>query len=421
MITVGIVVDTNDPSECGRVRAVCAQWGDSYDSNVEDLPWILYGASIIGVAERGYRGPEQIQTTGKMAYGMWNIPKVGAQILVACIDGNKSNRVYVGAIPEMASMHTMPHGRYNYQAEGSGSLPHGPHTSSDKAIEPLATNLKSAFGSNTTNHEYMTRGADYSVSKVLVENLGNSTSNTPDDYRYITKQFWTQTNGYQINRMDATHSGSMKRYSEDNQVLAITSFGFHSLSMDDRQENCRVRIRTTTGHQILMDDTNERIYIATNEGANWIEMDSKGNIDMFSDNKISIHSVGDLNLTSDKCVRLYGKEGIHAYTPGSLHLNSFGATHILADGAIHLTSSSTTNIKAGGQVLVSAGVIHLNGPSAAPATKAKWTNRVPTHEPFARTSTASDYTHSPQHPYDHKDVNVVDGDKTYKRGTFWRR
>ena len=38
LITIGVVVDTNDPQQMGRVRVVCPMWGDNYHSPVEDLP-----------------------------------------------------------------------------------------------------------------------------------------------------------------------------------------------------------------------------------------------------------------------------------------------------------------------------------------------------------------------------------------------
>jgi hypothetical protein len=234
--------------------------------------------------------------------------------------------------------------------------------------------------------------------------------------------------------------------------------------MDDRKENCRLKLRTTAGHQVILDDTNERIYINTAEGRNWIEMDQDGNIDIFSTKRVSIRTESDLNLTSDKTIRMHGKEGIHLYsgkevrvqaledihvkTAQTLRTHSVQDTKMQADGEIHSKSTGNTNIEAGAdinikaggvgkvtaggvlnltgsQILETAGQIHLNGPTAATAGSADaaseeaamWTNRIPTHEPYGRCITAGDFTHDPKYDYD----NPAMGTDDKVRNPNWRR
>lgn len=475
-VTIGTVVDTNDPQQMGRVRVVCPQWGDSWSDIVEDVPWAVYVTPFGGQQQVGTRGPGIQDSTGGIAYGMWAIPKVGAQVLVLCVDGDSSSRAYFGCIYDQFTPHTMPHGRFMYddhpelEKEGASPAPYGPYTSSEKYIQPLTDNMKQAFGAkDEPNFEYRSRAADYTVTRVDVSQLDQTYSKVQDDTGVVHDD-WTSTQGYQVSRSDPDAQSSYTDKNYDSMVYSFTSPGFHALSMDDRQENCRVRLRTTSGHQIIMDDTNERIYIATAQGNNWIEMDQDGNIDIFTSNKLSVHATKEINFTSDDTIRMYAKKGIHMHsddeirmdaakdihvkTAAEVHVDAVADIHVQTDAnlrvgasqsiymeatdsihaksgsTLHLTSSSQMNLLAtGGNLVCQASQIHLNGPAATAATAAAelpaepafWTDRVPDHEPWARVMTKNDQTHEPELPYDSKNVGLIERGRKIIRGLFWRR
>jgi hypothetical protein len=68
----------------------------------------------------------------------------------------------------------------------------------------------------------------------------------------------------------------------------------------DLPEDEGFRIRTRTGHQILMSNTEDLIYINNSRGTAWIELTSNGKIDIFAQDSVSIHTENDLNLTADR-------------------------------------------------------------------------------------------------------------------------
>ena len=461
-VTLGTVVDTNDPQQMGRIRVVCPAWNDSFDAPLGTIPWAVYMTPFGGMMAQGTRGPADDQTEGMTAYGMWAIPKVGAQVLVMCVDGNPGFRVWMGCVYTQHTPHTMPHGRFSNQddsnLEATGK-PEGPFSSYEKFIEPLHQNYQEAFGTDRQdNYEWKTRGADRTVSAVDIEAIPDTLSLVADD-----KDVEGLRQGYDLSRIhpDKQYTSTGSNY--DSLVYAWVSPGFHAFSMDDREDNCRMRMRTTSGHQIILDDTNERIYIATAEGKNWIEMDQSGNIDIYSDRRISVHSASDINLTSDKSIRMFAKENIHmvaetgdvrvhaknnvlAYGENELRLQSNNVS-IKADsnifseaaanvnqkagGALNLQSGGSSNINAGGNVLVTGSAIHWNGPPASTADSASsanangelafWTNRVPQHEPWARSMTADDYSHGSELSYDDPNVGRVELGETIDRGPNWQR
>lgn len=447
-VTIGQVVDTNDPQQMGRIRVICPQWGDSLQAAVADLPWAIYMSPFGGQTQVSTRGPGIQTSSGGIAYGTWWIPKVNAQVAVMCVDGNPMNRMYIGCIYDQFTPHTMPHGRYMYddhpalEKSGTDAAPYGPYTSMEQFIHPLNENQKAAFGNKSEpNFEYRNRGADYTVAGVGVDSLNRTYSSVQDD-KEVVHDGWTSTQGYQTSRSDPNVETQFTDKNYDSHVYSITSPGFHAFSMDDRQENCRMRFRTAAGHQIILDDTNERIYIATAQGNNWIELDQNGTIDMYSANKVNIHSMRDLNLTSDETIRLSAKNGIHLASNQEIRMTAAtsvevkGGTdvnvsasnviNIKASSNLNLESGSIANVKAAGSYRATAGTIHFNSSSAPAAganqaTPAFVSSRVPTHEPFARTSTLNDNTMQPEFAYDDPRVNREERGVRYDRSMYWRR
>lgn len=446
IIAIGTVIDTSDPMQWGRIRVVVPAWGDSFDHHIEGMPWAMYVSPFGGQTSVGTRGPGVQQTQGGIAYGMWAIPKIGAQVVVMSLDEDHQQRLYLGCVFDAFTAHTMPHGRWISEdhpaldGNKTPAKPYGPYSSGDGLIQPLADNLKQAFGNTSESYEWQTRAADYAVSRVDVSQLHNAATKVQDDKGTDNGTGWISTQGYQASRIDPHGGSNATDRNYDSQTYSMTSPGFHSLSMDDRMENCRMRLRTTTGHQILLDDTNERIYISTAKGNNWIEMDQAGNIDIFTTNKVSIRAAQDINLTSDQSIRMHAKTGIHMFSEQEIRMHGTEDVHIhtnkmvkmeAADNVniksgneLKLTSSGTTHINAGGQILETGSQIHLNGPTAdaaESASSALFTNRVPAHEPWLRGMTKADDGHESEMAYDDKNAGRMERGVEIPRGMYWRR
>lgn len=477
-VTVGTVIDNNDPQQMGRVRALCPALGDLPTSLVRDIPWATYASPLAGVDDMNGRGRTGDRTSsGMVGYGMWNIPKIGTQVLLMCIDGNPNLRVYIGSIFNQFHTNTIPHGRYFGMSDG-------PNSASENPIQPLHDNQTEAFQSDSS-YEFRSRAADFTASGLqskFINSRYNKTTKKADD-KDVTitgadgKSF-NVTQGYAHSQSDPNGTNSVTGKIYDSTVYSWTTPGFHGISMDDRQENCRMRFRTTGGHQIILDDTNERIYISTAKGKTWIEIDEQGGIDIFSEKDFSIRSNGDINFTSKKTIRMSAEEGIHmACTNGKMRLHSTENIDIKSDKEVHLESNETMKIQshnelhikaelnsffttgsvlniltgsdlrttsggsthntASGQIVMNGDQIHMNGPagttasnaSPADAKEAFWTSRVPNHEPWARVymdltaDQDSGNSHNPEYGYD--DPNVGTGSSvrgiTFTRNKNWRR
>lgn len=350
-ITIGVVVDTDDPLQNGRLRVFCPNLNDS-PKKLHHIPWAVASSPLAGTISnssftRGAgKGPEN--TTGAVSYGFWGVPEQGALVLIAKIDGDERRRVWLGCVPSHQETHTLMHGRYEW---GSGkNTPDGPLSSTKDPIEPYYSNALKAFNDEMDSREWKTRQAEYQACSVPE---GNSipaeelAAYLDEEYTQIAKaeqDKWVRdilgSHGYDWSSNKAVGSFLASK------VYGWSTPGFHAISMDDRAFNNRIRIRSATGHQLLFDDTNERIYLSTNEGNNFVEFDSNGNIDIYSKKRISVHAEEDINFSTEESFRVKAKKGIYMYAgdtegqeklddekpeDGEIRFHSTGDTHLMVE------------------------------------------------------------------------------------------
>lgn len=450
-VTLGTVVDTNDPQQMGRLRVLCPALGDRNDAKMTDIPWASYVSPFAGTLTCGARGPEQAISSGPVSYGMWAIPKIGSNVIIMCLDGNVNYRIWLGSIYGQFLTHTLPMGRWKKE---SGI---GPLTSTENFIQPVYDNGRTAFNDEIQSPEWKTRMAEGQAAGISSQVVDRVVSKEPDE-RFDEKN----RQGYQRNRLrpnmphpnqDLTGGANL-----DSQVFSFTSPGLHSFIMDDSLGNGRIRIRSTSGNQIIMDDTNERLYVNTPDGKNYIEMDRAGNVDIYSHRRISVHAEKDINFTagqtfrvsandihfraandfrvhSDSQINLLSGSDFTVHSKSILYITSNSDTHARSGGDFRITTNDDIHIFSGGEFNTSVlgdidftigenfhvvaagsgaaiamdtsnGTIHFNSSLAFPSAAlgatiidevsvgayAYTTNRVPIHEPWGRISNDSDQT-----------------------------
>lgn len=133
-----------------------------------------------------------------------------------------------------------------------------------------------------------------------------------------------------------------------------------------------VRLRTRTGHQILLHNTEDLIYIANARGTTWIELTANGKIDIYAQDSISVHSEADINMKAGANVNIEAGADIN--------LKAGGDTNVTAPGSVNLDTPDTNmkNLDVNGSAIISASTNtgslsagSVNGTSAG----SSWTDR----------------------------------------------
>lgn len=162
-LTSGVVVDTDDPLQQGRLRIFCPNLNDN-PKKIDSIPWSAYISPYGGVINNSeyYRGvdPDNATSKGSLHYGFWAIPEMGAHVLVGCIDGDPRRRFWLGCLPEHQQTNTMHHGRYRWN---KGAID-GPLTGDGEPMQPLFDNMLEAFDDQNDRPEFLSRAVEYQVS-----------------------------------------------------------------------------------------------------------------------------------------------------------------------------------------------------------------------------------------------------------------
>lgn len=147
-----------------------------------------------------------------------------------------------------------------------------------------------------------------------------------------------------------------------------------------------VRIRTRTGHQILLHNSEDLIYIGNAKGTAWVELTSNGKIDIYAADSISIHSKADLNIRADRDINMEAGRNMNVKVTGRAQTEVVGNYNLIVTqkgtiqcnngftvnttGANILYSSLDTTLKSAANIITSGAKVQLN-PLAVPATPAK--------------------------------------------------
>ena len=137
-------------------------------------------------------------------------------------------------------------------------------------------------------------------------------------------------------------------------MLVYTRKGGHTFVMDDGDfegKNKLVRLRTSGGHQVIMNDTENVLYISNATGNAWVELSGSGNVSVFSESNINFRSKGNFNFHADKDFSIH--------TGGTFNLFAKTAIKIETE-TITSVSSKKTTIYGNGVEIGSQGRIDIN-------------------------------------------------------------
>ena len=328
------------------------------------------------------KDPNNYDNTQK-SYGMWFVPPdPGTTVMVFFVDGDPKRGYWFGCIPDEAVNFMVPGiAATEYVVEGGGRIPVAELNKSVQETITDPTKIKKP------RHKFADVLEKQGLLKDDIRGITTSSSrrevpssvfgiSTPGPIDKTGKQGFVGKLESKVRAFVSRLGGTTFVMDDgDDKFLRKTPAGegppaYASVGNDetdgkkDIPHNELVRIRTRTGHQILLHNSEDLIYIGNAKGTTWIEMSSNGKLDIYAADSVSVHTKNDYNVTADRDINL---------TAGAnINLNATGNTNITATGA--------TNINSGGNITQTGARIDLNGPAAPKAAKA---GRIPQAEPWA--------------------------------------
>jgi hypothetical protein len=93
-----------------------------------------------------------------------------------------------------------------------------------------------------------------------------------------------------------------------------------------------IRLRTRTGHQILMHNSEDLIYIGNSRGTAWIELTSDGKMEVYAEDSISFRTKQDFNFYADRDINMEAGRNFNTKVKGEKHTHVIGDQILIVDG-----------------------------------------------------------------------------------------
>lgn len=435
---IGVITNHLDPTSMGglEVSLIKSTMGDVTLQN--ETVVVRHMTPFYGVTPISAEGTNSSDFNDvQKSYGMWFVPPdLGTRVMCIFVDGDPNQGYWIGCVPDSFQNHMVP------------------GIASSKASAMTAEQEKKYGTRNVPVGEFLKKGRDLSIGR-------------PDDFtkpihpfadRLLAQGLLTDTirgvtsssarrevpsTVFGISTPGPLDKNGKKGYIGYGGVATapVSRLGGSQLVMDDGDkdgQNELVRIRTRTGHQILLHNSQDLIYIANSKGSAWIELTSNGKIDIYAEDSISIHTEQDFNFRADRDINLeagrdlkvsvgrnmqaditnnytllvtgngtitysgtldHSVDSTAVYSYGTnLHVGAGDSIfntatknhHVTAGTNLYETAVGTMNLKSGGNMLQSTGAtfnvgavglylatasdIHLNGPAASSAKSATAAN-----------------------------------------------
>ena len=386
----------------GQLKVYIPDWGgektDPDNQAVVSYASPFYGATYGTDSNVGSDSNPDAQLTSGQSYGMWMVPPdVGNKVLCTFAAGDKNRGYWFACIYDSLSHHMVPAMGRNVGGDFSTQKTLGPipddeltaalSTSSNApVVEAFSGDPNSQTPDGITStprfvHEYQMRvlvnqGLDQDKIRGAISS--SSLREAPSKVFGISTPGSSLTGGSQ--GVDPT---------VDSADLVVARKGGHTFVMDDGAADGTdqlIRLRTTGGHQILMNDTAHVLYIASSTGDQWLEFSPNGSINVYAKNGLNFRTEGVLNLQGDKAVlinsggavQINGDKAVSIESTGSVGVTGITGVSVKSDTTLSLSAVGKASLTADGMVSISSiastsifgGILKLNTGAPSPALPA---------------------------------------------------
>jgi hypothetical protein len=433
------IVSHLDPQYQGGFEVTLIRNSGSSIADETQTYVVRYASPFFGSTAYEFMGKNVTFDDSQKSYGFWAMPPdVGVTGLVIFIEGNAAQGYWIACIPDKFANHMVPAigGTKIYETaqdyeQGEHPLPVAEHNRKanelDKSLEidkipravhPIAERFKEQ---GLVRDEF--RGTTTSTGRRDLPNLVFGMSSPGPLDRRGKKSFVGTKQApalVSVSRLGGTvfvMDDGDDRYFRDFPASEAPPAYTNGGGNVNIPYNEHFRIRTRTGHQILLHNSEDLIYIGNSRGTAWIEISSDGKIDIFANDSISIRTKKDFNFFADRDFNIEAGRNINIKANGEMYTNVVKdnvlivegnqKTHVFGDVSLKIdkdqkiivsgnldhtvsssykqTVSSNYDLNIGGNnwqtsggsnetkassIIETAGVIHMNGPGAATAATA---------------------------------------------------
>lgn len=272
-IYVGFVKSNTDIQKMGRLKVWIPEFG-SQEDDANGWFTVSYASPFAGATSPKILGNNQQTNEGtQTSYGFWAVPPdLDNQVLVMFVNADPTRGVALGCL---------------FQQFMNKMVPGMP---ADKSFQFPQTDVPVAEYNKRTNQSVkddIIRPAQTTTADGI-----NSQGLIRDTVRGVTSSG--------ARRAAPSEVYGLLTPGPINPDAPGKRLGGSQFYMDDGAGSEHIRIRTKTGAQLLIDETNGLVYAINKAGTSWMQMDAEGNFDVFAAKSVSIRSQEDINYRADR-------------------------------------------------------------------------------------------------------------------------
>ena len=377
---IGRIVSNVDSTRTGRLQVFIEQFATGQPStNPETWRWVRYLPPFYGVTEKTSTSTDAGSYPGnQQSYGMWfTPPDLGTLVMCFFVEGDPDKGYYIGSVSDESLNHMIPaigaatQDQYVTQNETQAAYfvnaPQLPVTEINSANKQVDQNPR-FFDQPKPVHSYQAaiffqQGLDRDPERGPI--ISSAQRESPSTVYGISTPgrpiYQGGLDSATIRKQLAT--GAVK----PQDVTVIGRKGGHTLVMDDgdlENKNALFRLRTSKGHQIMMNDSENFFQIIHANGQTWIEFGQEGTVDVFSTNSVNVRTQGTINLHADKDINMYAGGNISMKSNAATNIGSVGTMNIASQGEMVLYGQATVGIKADGALALQSKLVGSFGGSS---------------------------------------------------------
>ena len=295
--------------------------------------------------------------TSGQSYGMWMVPPdIGNKVLVMFVNGDQNRDGYwFACVYDSPSHHMVPAIGRNVGGTKADALPSGGiaaylSSTSKLPVVEFDTALSDPDGDLISTPRYP---HEYQTMRLVMQGLDTDTIRGAISSSSLRE---SPSNVYGISTPGRKVTAADQVASKPEVVYARK--GGHSFVMDDGDANGNdqlIRLRTTNGHQILMNDTNDVLYISSASGNQWLEFSQNGQINVYGIGGFNMRTKGPMNFHSESSITMEAKLGIKMQAGISMGFSTAGTMSLGALGSMSIGALGKTSISAGAQMTIASG------------------------------------------------------------------
>ena len=397
------VVSHLDPTYMGGLEVeILRPAGNSQSSG--NLHHVKYMSPFYGITSVAHVDSTNDYNSTQKSYGMWMIPPdPGTTVVVIFIDGDPKRGYWIGCVQD-DNMNFMVPGlaASSKLVDGKGRQPAAEYNKSansvtgdpeqiKKPVHPFAAVLEAqglladdTRGITTSSARRETPSAVFGISTPgpLDKRSGAKKGKIGKKDSEVTNAFVSRLGGSTFVMDDGDDKFIRKGHPSTSPPVYASLEQGETGGDATIPHNELIRIRTRTGHQILLHNSEDLIYIGNARGTTWIELTSNGKIDVYAADSVSVHTKADYNVTADGNINFTAQGNINFKSAGNIVSSAAGNYEIKASGNGIISVSGVSSISSS-EHRENAGHIYMNSSAALSASDAIEAPRVPQAEPWA--------------------------------------